>query len=300
MSRHNQALPLFSPSSSRAAWPAVLVLLLTLMVLVACGSSTSATGDAAVQITLLPGTTADSFQVQLHNPDHTPLTDATVTLEANMNHAGMAPVSGEPVQDSADGASDGIYTIPFQFSMLGDWIITVKAELGDGTQATKDVNVTVTDAGIQIQDGAQGSAGQTNQSPTGALTVQDAMANAVPLAGGNGAIYFTVMNGTTQADRLVAVESDIAESTTMHESINENNVVRMEARPDGFALPAGGSVELAPGGKHVMLMNLKQTLVEGEHFTITLRFEHAAPLSVTVPIMGLGSSRAGEHQHGGN
>lgn len=294
MSRKNKALPFLN----RPAWSMFIAVLFTWVFLGACGSSTPATSEAAVQISLLPGTTADSLQVQLHNPDHTPLTDATVTLEGNMNHAGMAPVIGEPVQDSADGASDGVYTIPFQFSMLGDWIITVQVALADGTEATKDVNVTVTDAGIQIQGGDQGS--QTNQSPTGAIIVQDAMANAVPLAGGNGAIYFTVMNGTAQADRLVAVESDVAAATTLHESINDNNVVRMEARPDGFALPAGGMVELAPGGKHVMLMNLKQPLVEGEQITVTLRFEHATPISITVPILGLGSNMAGEHQHDGN
>lgn len=287
MSRKTQALPFFN----RPAWSICIVALFTLAFLVACGSSTPEPSHAAVQITLQPGATADSLQVQLHNPDHTPLTDATVTLEGNMNHAGMAPVIGEPVQDSADGASDGVYTIPFQFSMLGDWIITVKVELADGAEATQDINVTVTDAGIQIQGG--------EQSNTGAMMVHDVRANAVPLAGGNGAIYFTVMNGTAQADRLTAVESEVAASVTLHESVNDNNVVRMEARPDGFALPAGGAVALAPGGKHVMLMNLKQPLVEGEQFTVTLRFAHAAPLPVTVPILGLGSSREGEHQHGG-
>ena len=108
------------------------------------------------------------------------------------------------------------------------------------------------------------------------------------------------MNGTAQADRLVAVESDVAAATAMHESIDENNVIRMEPRPDGFEIPAGGSVELAPGGKHVMLTNVKQALMEGESIAITLRFDHAAPMSVTVPILGLGSTMEGEHQHSGN
>ena len=288
MSRKKKALPFLN----RPVWSMFIAALFTWVLLGACGSSTPEPSNVAVQISLLPGATADSLQVQLHDLDHTPLTDATVTLEGNMNHAGMAPVIGEPVQDSADGASDGVYTIPFQFSMLGDWIITVKVELADGTETTQDVNVTVTDAGIQIQG--------SDQSNTGAMMVHDVRANAVPLAGGNGAIYFTVMNGTAQADRLVAVESGVAASTTLHESISDNNVVRMEARPDGFALPAGDSVELAPGGKHVMLMNLKQPLVEGEQITVTLRFDHATPISVTVPILGLGSNMAGEHQHGGN
>lgn len=299
MSRDHKALPFFL-QSRRAAWPVMSTLLLTLALLVACGSSTPAASDAEIGITLLPGATANSLQVQLHNPDHTPLTGATVTLEGNMNHAGMAPVLAAPVKDGDDGATDGIYTIPFQFSMLGDWIVTVTVDLADGTQSTQDIHVTVTDASIQIQEGGDAGASQAGPSATGALMVHDAMVRAVPLAGGNGAIYFTVMNGTAQADRLVAVESDVAAAAEMHESVDENNVVRMEPRPDGFDIPAGGSVALAPGGKHVMLMNVKQPLIEGESIAITLRFEHADPLSVTVPILGLGSTIEGEHQHSGN
>lgn len=298
MSRDNQAPTRFMRPGP-ILWQPVL-LLLTLALLVACGSSTPPASEAAVQITLLPGQAGDGLQVQLHNATHAPLTDATVTLEGNMNHAGMAPVLTEPVKDGDDGASDGVYSIPFQFSMLGDWIVTVTVDLADGTQTTQDINVTVTDAGIQIQDSGDAGASQTDPSATGAMMVHDAMVRAVPIAGGNGAIYFTVMNGTAQADRLMAVESDVAATTAMHESIDENNVIRMEPRPDGFEIPAGGSVELAPGGKHVMLTNVKQPLTEGESIAITLRFDHANPMSVTVPILGLGSTMEGEHQHSGN
>ena len=298
MSRNNKAPTRFM-RPGQALWQPVL-LLLTFTLLVACGSSTPPTSEAAVQITLLPGQAGDGLQVQLHNTAHAPLTDATVTLEGNMNHAGMAPVLAAPVKDGDDGASDGVYSIPFQFSMLGDWIVTVTVDLADGTQTTQDINVTVTDAGIQIQGGDDAGAAQTGPSATGAMMVHDAMVRAVPMAGGNGAIYFTVMNGTAQADRLVAVESDVAAATELHESIDENNVIRMEPRPDGFDIPAGGSVKLAPGGKHVMLTNVKHPLTEGESLPITLRFDHAAPMSVTVPILGLDSTMEGEHQHGGN
>ena len=298
MSRDNQAPTRFM-RPGQTLWQPVLLLLM-LALLVACGSSTPPASEAAVQITLLPGQAGDGLQVHLHNAAHAPLTDATVTLEGNMNHAGMAPVLTEPVKDGDDGASDGVYNIPFQFTMLGDWIVTVTVDLADGTQTTQDINVTVTDAGLQIQDDGNTGAGQTSPSATGAMMVHDAMVRAVPMAGSNGAIYFTVMNGSAQADQLVAVESDVAAATEMHESINENNVIRMEPRPDGFEIPAGGSVELAPGGKHVMLTNVKQPLMEGESIAITLRFDHAGPISVTVPILGLGSTMEGEHQHSGN
>jgi len=273
----------------------VLLLLLT-----ACGSPAAPTDNADIQITLLPvpaGEESNSLRVQLRDAAQNPITDATVTLEGNMNHAGMAPVFAEPVTDADDGAVDGIYQAPFQFSMLGDWIITVTAEQADGSQGTKDIHVTVTDTGVQITDEASTDMGQVGEQTVAPIQVQDLRVRAVPMAGGNGAIYFTLLNNKAEADRLVAVESDVA-MAEMHESIQENNIIRMEPRPDGFEIPAGGRVELAPGGKHVMLVNLEQPLTEGETIAVTLRFAHAAPLSVTVPVMALDGSMANEHQHG--
>jgi copper(I)-binding protein len=295
MSRDTKALsPLLT---TNRLWRVVLPLLLLLPLLVACGSDEEASATASVQITLLPGQNANELQVQLRDPAQAPITDATVALEGNMNHAGMVPVLVDPVRDDADGTTDGIYRLPIQFSMLGDWIVTVTATLADGSEATKDIEVTVTDGGVEIHDDTTGAAnsGQT----AGELMVHEVMAPASPLAGGNGAVYFMVMNNTAQADRLVAVESDVAAAAELHESVEENNVIRMEPRPDGFEIPAGGSVTLAPGGKHVMLMNLKAPLVEGESFTITLRFQHAPAISLTAPIVAPGSVPGGEHQHGG-
>jgi len=294
MSRYTEArLRLFT---GNRAWRLLLATLL-LPLLIACGSSEEAPSTAAVQITLLPGQSANELQVQLRNPSQAPITDATVALEGNMNHAGMVPILTDPVRDDADSATDGLYRLPFQFSMLGDWIVTVTATLADGTEATKDIEVTVTDGGVQIHDEAAGAASSAPMAE--GMMVHDVMASASPLAGGNGAVYFMVMNNTAQADRLIAVESDVAAATELHESVEENNVIRMAPRPDGFEIPAGGSVTLAPGGKHVMLVNLKAPLVEGESFALTLRFQHALALSVTVPILAPGSTPGGEHQHGG-
>lgn len=287
--------------SGRYRWQVVLWGIVVLLLLTACGSPAVPTDNTDLQITLLPvsaGEESTSLRVQLRDAAQNPITDATVTLEGNMNHAGMAPVFAEPVTDADDGAVDGIYQAPFQFSMLGDWIITITVEQADGSQATRDVNATVTDSGVQIEGEASSSTEQGDAAITGALMVQDAMMRAVPVAGGNGAIYFTLINSGTEADRLVGVESDVAATADLHESIQENDILRMEPRPDGFEIPAGGRVELAPGGKHVMLVNLEQPLTEGETIAVTLRFAHAAPLSVTVPVMALDSSMANEHQHG--
>ena len=181
MSHDNQA-PIRFIRPGQALWQPVL-LMLTLALLVACGSSTPPASEAAVQITLLPGQAGDGLQVHLHNAAHAPLTDATVTLEGNMNHAGMAPVMADPVKDGDDGASDGVYNIPFQFSMLGDLIVTVTVDLADGTQTTQDINVNVTDAGVQIQDGGDAGASQTAPSATGTMMVHNAMVTRGPDGG---------------------------------------------------------------------------------------------------------------------
>ena len=219
MSRYTEArLRLFT---GNRAWRLLLATLL-LPLLIACGSSEEAPSTAAVQITLLPGQSANELQVQLRNPTQAPITDATVALEGNMNHAGMVPILTDPVRDDADGATDGLYRLPFQFSMLGDWIVSVTATLADGTEATKDIEVTVTDGGVQIHDEAAGAASSAPMAE--GMMVHDVMASASPLAGGNGAVYFMVMNNTAQADRLIAVESDVAAATELHESVEENNV----------------------------------------------------------------------------
>lgn len=264
-----------------------------LLLLAACGSRSDPTSNDDLQITLLPpsvGIGRDRVRVQLHNREQAPITDATVTLEGNMNHAGMAPIIAGPVSDGDDGTIDGIYQASLPFSMLGDWIITVVVNLADGSQTAQDINITVMEDGVQRRGGASRDEGQG----TDEITVYDVVVRAVPVAGGNGAIYFTLTNNTEQADQLVAVESAVA-AAEMHESINDNNVIRMEPRPAGFELPAGGTIALAPGGKHVMLVQLAQPLVEGDTIPITLRFEHAAPISVTASIVGLSSEIVLEH-----
>ncbi|MBX3011986.1 MAG: FixH family protein [Caldilineaceae bacterium] len=125
---------------------------LSLAFITACGATSQGGENPNVQITLLPveqGAATTALAIQLQNAADEAITDASVSVEGNMNHAGMAPVFTDTITDVADGTADGIYQVPFQFSMLGDWIITVSVTLADGSQVTKDINLTVTNAGVQ-------------------------------------------------------------------------------------------------------------------------------------------------------
>ncbi|HQR78489.1 MAG TPA: copper chaperone PCu(A)C [Burkholderiaceae bacterium] len=69
--------------------------------------------------------------------------------------------------------------------------------------------------------------------------------------------------------KLVEARSPAAGVVEIHEMKMENNVMRMRAVP-ALALPAGRTVELKPGGYHMMLMDLKQQMKEGEVVPVTL------------------------------
>jgi copper(I)-binding protein len=80
---------------------------------------------------------------------------------------------------------------------------------------------------------------------------------------------------SAQGGRLVSVASPVAGVVEVHEMAMDGNVMKMRALPGGLALPAGKTVELKPGGYHVMLMDLKQPLKAGDSVPLTLVIEAA-------------------------
>ena len=107
-----------------------------------------------------------------------------------------------------------------------------------------------------------------------------------------------------QADqdlRLVAASSPVAGVTEIHEMAMQDNVMKMRQVP-AVELPAGKTVELKPGGYHVMLMDLKQQLKGGDTVPVTLTFEDIASKKqftqeVKAPVTALGGGQAAPMQH---
>jgi copper(I)-binding protein len=118
------------------------------------------------------------------------------------------------------------------------------------------------------------------------ITVPHAWARASAGASTTGAAYITLMGGST-ADRLVSVSTPVAASAEVHETTNDNGVMKMRAVP-AVPVPPGQMVTFTPGGTHIMLMGLKQKLVAGQNFPLTLTFANAAPITVDVKVQGLG------------
>jgi copper(I)-binding protein len=104
-----------------------------------------------------------------------------------------------------------------------------------------------------------------------------------------------------QGARLVGASSPVAGVVEVHEMKREGDVMRMRAI-DGLDLPAGRAVKLEPGGYHVMLMSLKQTLNAGDTVPLTLIFESAdrsrQTVEVKAPVRPLATGAAApKHKH---
>ena len=138
------------------------------------------------------------------------------------------------------------------------------------------------------------------QPEAGKLTVVDVRARPAPLAGGNGAVYMTVLNGLDAPVRLVSAASAAADVVETHETVEDQGVMKMIMRPDGYAIPAGEALELKPGGKHIMLIGLAQPLNPGDSFEVTINFDNGESMTMTVPVvemtmtMPMGATQGGD------
>lgn len=101
--------------------------------------------------------------------------------------------------------------------------------------------------------------------------------------GENAAVYLTLHNHTDISDELIGVSSTVADVVEIHESKMENDVMQMNMIP---SLPIGADEEIifTPGGLHIMLINIKQELVLGEHIGIILKFKNHDDIVVEVHI----------------
>jgi len=101
------------------------------------------------------------------------------------------------------------------------------------------------------------------------------------------AAAYVTLTETGSADTLTGASTPAAKTAEVHETINDNGVMKM--RPTGpLPLTAGTPVKMEPGGKHIMLIGLKAPLKAGDKFPLTLTFGHAAPVTVTVVVEAAG------------
>ncbi|MEL7280906.1 MAG: copper chaperone PCu(A)C [Pseudomonadota bacterium] len=113
----------------------------------------------------------------------------------------------------------------------------------------------------------------------GSLDIDHPMAFETAATAKVGGGYMTITNTGESADALIGVKADFPR-VMIHQTVEEDGIAKMN-HVDRIDIPAGESVELTPGGYHVMFMGLEAPLVDGEKFPATLIFENAGEVEVT-------------------
>ena len=123
----------------------------------------------------------------------------------------------------------------------------------------------------------------------GDLVITQAWSRATPggarVAGG----FLTIENRGATADRLIGGSAEICDKIQVHEMSTNNGVMTMRQLDKGLAIEPGKTVKLAPGGVHLMMLNPKSPLRQGDKVPVTLEFEKAGKVKVSLEVQGIGA-----------
>ena len=175
-----------------------------------------------------------------------------LSLRGDMDHAGMAPVLAR-----AESAVDGVFSVPFEWTMNGNWIIEAKLTLPNGDVAIETTNFKILNVPLREMDHS---------------------------ARPGSAVYLRIHNRGQSDLRLVSASSSAARTLAFHRTVVEYHIARMEA-VDSFFIPAGETVELRPGGLHFMLTDLYADLTPPGALRLRLNFDSGEMVYVDVPVM---------------
>ncbi len=123
----------------------------------------------------------------------------------------------------------------------------------------------------------------------GDLVIKQAWSRATPGGAKVGGGYLTIENKGTTSDRLIGGSADVAGKVQVHEMSMNNGVMTMRPVEGGLLIEPGKTVKLTPGGYHLMLLDLKGPLKQGEKLPVTLEFERAGKVSVMFDVAGIGA-----------
>ncbi|WP_299648486.1 copper chaperone PCu(A)C [uncultured Tateyamaria sp.] len=130
------------------------------------------------------------------------------------------------------------------------------------------------------------------------IMVMDPYARAASPAAKSGAAFMMIRNETGQDDTLIAAQTDVAARVELHTHVEvSDGVMQMTEIEGGITLPAGGTHHMMRGGDHVMLMGLTGPLEQDSTIDVTLVFEKAGEVVITIPVDNERKPEAGAHSH---
>lgn len=129
----------------------------------------------------------------------------------------------------------------------------------------------------------------------GDITIDHPWSRAITARAPTAAGYLTIRNMGTREDKLIGAQTPMANATELHEMSVVDNIMRMRPIEGGIALPPGAEVQLAPNGRHLMLIGPKEGFVQGARVPLTLVFERAGRVDVELAVQAMGARAAESH-----
>ena len=127
----------------------------------------------------------------------------------------------------------------------------------------------------------------------GSLHIVHPWTRATPKGATVGGGFLKITNNGTESDRLIGGSSPISARFEVHEMSMDNGVMRMRQLKDGLVIKPGETVELKPGSLHLMFVDLKEPIKEGDRLKGTLEFEKAGKVEVDYVAVAVGASPGG-------
>jgi hypothetical protein len=188
-----------------------------------------------------------------------------------------APESGASEDSTTEeGATESAITINEPWVRAAIMINTASGDM----QHTDNTDTMTMTEGMTMTEDMESSSAMTM---TDGMTTTDAMShgNDMMAGGGTSAAYMTIVNNGSVADAVIGASTDVADVVEFHTVEMDGDIMRM--RPvSQIDVPANGSVELRPGGLHIMLIGLKQDLNDGDMVNLTLTLQNAGEIQLEV------------------
>ena len=142
------------------------------------------------------------------------------------------------------------------------------------------------------------SAANAEDYKSGDLVVSEPWSQELPPNAPTVAAYFVIHNTGESPDRLLSVETPVAEKAELHEHVMQGDLMKMQQVPS-VAVPAKGELTFAPMAYHVMLMNPtdRSLLTDGKRFPLTMHFEKAGDVTVEVAVQKKPPEATQAHAH---
>ena len=241
-------------------------LLLALVLLAACRQQQPTADNIQLALTVTDMNVGETtLLVEVSDSAGKRLPDpGTLTVRGNMDHAGMAPVLAE-----SRTANDGVFALPFEWTMAGGWSVEAALTLADGTVAAQVFR-------YEILAEAGAHADHKMDMDHGAMNMADETS----------AAYMRISNRGESDITLASAMSAAAKDIRFHETLVENDMARMQAL-DSLLIPAGATLELRPGKKHIMLQGLKADLKPDTSFQLQLVDSGGATYDLEVAVMNM-------------